>query len=59
MLNLGGITLENFKGAGSMPQKAASAWVAVDSEITGAGYKPLLYVGSQTVKGVNHWFIAE
>ena len=42
-----------------MPQKAASAWVAIEGGIVGAGYKPLLYVGSQVVKGVNHWFIAE
>ena len=56
---LGEIQLEEFKGLDKMPQKAASAWVALDGGITGAGYKPLLYVGSQVVKGVNHWFIAE
>lgn len=57
---LGGIQLEEFKGLTSMPQKAASAWIAVEgSGFTGAGYKPLLYVGSQVAKGVNHWFIAE
>ena len=42
-----------------MPQKAASAWVSVEGGIVGAGYKPLVYVGEQVVKGVNHWFIAE
>ena len=56
---LGGIQLEDFKGIDKMPQKAASAWVAVEGGIVGAGYKPLLYVGSQLVKGINHWFIAE
>ncbi len=56
---LGGIQLEEFKGLTSMPQKAASAWVAIEGGIVGAGYKPLLYVGSQVVKGINHWFIAE
>lgn len=57
---LGGIQLEEFKGLTSMPQKAASAWIAVEgSGFTGAGYKPLLYVGSQLAKGINHWFIAE
>ena len=56
---LGGIQLEEFKGMDKMPQKAASAWVAVEGGIVGAGYKPLLYVGSQVVKGINHWFIAE
>lgn len=56
---LGGITFEEFQGATDMPQKAASAWVALDGDMVGAGYKPLLYVGKQVVKGVNHWFIAE
>ncbi len=56
---LGGIQLEEQKGLTSMPQKAASAWVAIEGGIVGAGYKPLLYVGSQVVKGINHWFIAE
>ena len=56
---LGGITFEDFKGLTTMPQKAASAWVAVDGSIVGADYKPLLYVGSQITKGVTYWFIAE
>lgn len=43
----------------SMPQEAASAWFAVMNEICGATYKPVLYVGGQPVKGVNHVFIAE
>ena len=57
---LGEIKLEEFKGLEKMPQKASSAWIAVEgSGLTGAGYKPLLYVGTQVVKGINHWFIAE
>ena len=40
-----------------MPQRVASAWAAVQGLI-GANYTPLLYCGDQTVKGVNHWFIA-
>lgn len=56
---LGGIQLEEFKGLDKMPQKAASAWVAVEGGYTGAGYKPLIYVGSQVTKGITHWFIAE
>ena len=56
---LGGIEFEEFKGLTSMPQKAASAWIAIEGGIVGAGYKPLLFVGSQTVKGTNYWFIAE
>lgn len=56
---LGEVILENFKGLDKMPQEAASAWVALDGGIVGAGYKPLLYVGNQQVHGTNHWFIAE
>ena len=56
---LGGITIAEQIGLTKMPQKAASAWVAIEGGIVGAGYKPLVYVGTQVVKGVNHWFIAE
>ena len=57
---LGAIQFEDFEGLTSMPQKAASAWSALETGgIVGASYKPLLYVGTQAVKGVNHWFIAE
>ena len=60
----GKIELEEFKGLTEMPQKAASAWSALentDAQInwTGTSFKPLLYCGKQVVKGVNHWFIAE
>lgn len=55
---LGQIELENFKGLTQMPQKAASAWGAVD-KIIGAKYVPLLYVGKQLVHGTNHYFLAE
>ncbi|MBO7133305.1 MAG: hypothetical protein J6W06_04010 [Bacteroidales bacterium] len=56
---LGAIKLENFEGLTAMPQKAASAWAAVNAGIVGASYKPLVFVGTQVVKGVNYWFIAE
>lgn len=55
---LGKIDFENFEGLTSMPQGAASAWSAVEG-MCGASYKPLVYIGKQQVKGVNHWFIAE
>ena len=54
----GAIQFENFTGLTSMPQKAASAWAAVE-ELVGAEYLPLLYVGTQVVRGLNHWFIAQ
>ena len=55
---MGKIEFEKFTGIEKMPQKAASAWDAV-KELTGANYVPLVYVGTQQVKGLNHWFIAE
>lgn len=54
----GAIQFENFTGLTKMPQKAASAWAAVE-ELIGAEYLPLLYVGTQPVRGVNHLFIAQ
>lgn len=56
----GKINLENFTGMTSMPQRAASAWVGsrID-ELTGAKFKPLLYLGDQVVNGTNYYFIAE
>ena len=42
------------------PQKVASAMSAIETaELTGANYKPLMYVGTQVVRGVNHWFICQ
>lgn len=55
----GGITLAEQKGMTAFPQKAASAWSAIDNAIVGAGYKPLVFVGTQVVKGTNYHFIAE
>lgn len=56
----GQIKLAEFKGLTSMPQKAASAWSAFEtSGFVGGSFKPLLYIGEQPVKGVNHWFICE
>ena len=49
-----------------LPQKVASAASAIETaELTGASYKPLMYVGTQAhdgtraIRGVNHWFICE
>lgn len=56
---LGKIELENFAGLNTMPQRAASAWDAVMTGLTGIDYKPLIYCGSQIVKGTNYYFVAE
>ena len=43
-----------------LPQRVASAASAMETaEITGASYKPVMYVGTQPVRGTNYWFIAE
>lgn len=56
----GQIQLEQFAGLKDMPQKAASAWYGAElDKLMGANYKPLVYLGSQTVNGTLHWFIAE
>ena len=53
----GKIQLENFDAC-RLPQKAQSAWTAVE-DLIGADYKPLVYLGSQVVHGVNYYYIAE
>jgi hypothetical protein len=55
---VGNIELARFDGLTKLPQPAATAWSAMDG-IMSAGYKPLIYLGEQVVKGVNYWFIAE
>lgn len=57
---LGGIELNIITDLSKVPQKVASAMTALENtEIVGASYKPIIYLGSQAVKGVNYWFIAE
>lgn len=53
----GQLKLEQFNSCG-LPQKAASAWSAV-SDLIGAEYKPLIYLGAQQVHGTNYYFVAE
>ena len=43
-----------------LPQKIASAASAIENAgLMGASYKPILFVGTQTVRGINYWFFAE
>ena len=35
------------------------AFLAAEKQLVGVGYKPLAYVGSQVVKGVNHYLICQ
>lgn len=60
MAKLGGLQLENFVEATSLPQKGATAWDGAKlKDLVGAKYKMLVYLGSQVVNGTLHWFIAE
>lgn len=56
---VGNIQLREFEGLTRLPQRAASAWCGAMIDLVGASYQPLVYLGEQVVKGVNHWFIAE
>lgn len=56
----GAIEFDHFAGIGNKPQKIASAASAIESAgLMGASFKPILFVGTQVVKGINYWFIAE
>ncbi len=54
---LGGIEIIDQEGLKNLPQRAASAFSVMPS--VGANYKPLVYVGTQVVKGVNYVFVAQ
>ena len=50
---LGGWNLDEVKGC-NLPQKVATDFIAVTSELVGAGYEPIAYLGSQQVNGTNY-----
>ena len=54
---LGGWNLDEIKGC-NLPQKVQTDFTAVTSEMTGADYEPIAYLGSQTVNGTNYRLIA-
>jgi len=57
---MGGIEFNIITDMTKLPQRAASAASAIETaELTGASYKPIMYVGTQIVRGVNYWFICE
>ncbi len=57
MAELGCWNIDEMKPC-NLPQRAASAFTAVTSELVGAEYMPVLYVGTQLVKGTNHCILA-
>ena len=54
---LGGWDISEMKPC-NLPQKAASAFTGATSELVGADYEPVLYVGKQLVNGTNYCIIA-
>ena len=54
---LGGWSLDDVKGC-NLPQKVQSAFTGATSEIVGADYEPVAYLGSQQVNGMNYKILA-
>ena len=54
---LGGWNLDDVKGC-NLPQKVATDFTAVTSELVGAEYEPIAYLGSQQVNGTNYRILA-
>jgi hypothetical protein len=54
---LGGWNLDDVKGT-ALPQKVQTAFTAVTSELVGAEYEPIAYLGSQQVNGMNYRILA-
>ena len=50
-------TVVNIIEETDLPADVRSAFDSATSQIVGVSYKPLAYVGSQVVKGVNHFLI--
>ena len=50
---LGGWNLDEVKGC-NLPQKVATDLTEVTSDMVGADYEPIAYLGSQTVNGTNY-----
>ena len=57
MATLGGWSLDDVKGC-NLPQKVQSAFTDATSNITGADYEPVAYLGSQQVSGMNYKILA-
>lgn len=54
----GGWVLAEMQGC-DLPEKVASGFAEVTRTLVGAKYEPVLYVGTQTVHGVNHMLICK
>ena len=56
---MGGIELVEFKGSVALPEELATAYVACVESLVGCAYKPVLFVGTQVVNGLNYYLLAE
>ena len=56
-MKLGGWNIDEIKGC-NLPQKVQTAFTAVTSELVGAEYEPIAYLGSQQVNGMNYRILA-
>ena len=54
---LGGWDIDEVKWC-NLPQKVQTDFTAVTSELVGADYEPIAYLGSQTVNGTNYRILA-
>ena len=54
---LGEWNIDDIKGA-ALPQKVQTVFMAVTSELVGAEYEPIAYLGSQQVNGMNYRILA-
>ena len=54
---LGGWNLDEIKGT-ALPQRVQTDFTAVTSELAGADYEPIAYLGSQIVDGTNFRILA-
>ena len=57
MTLLGGWNLDEVIGT-ALPQKVQTDFTAVTSELVGADYEPIAYLGSQSVNGTNYRILA-
>ena len=57
MTLLGGWNLDEVRGT-ALPQKVQTDFTAVTSELVGADYEPIAYLGSQPVNGTNYRILA-
>ena len=57
MTLFGGWNLDEVKGC-NLPQKVQTDFTAVTSDIVGAEYEPIAYLGSQAANGTNYRILA-